>query len=50
MLEEELGAKMELDESGEEVSNRRVMLRAFQKALLNMRALLRRMNGTEKTQ
>lgn len=50
VLEEELGAKMEPNESGGEDSNGRVMLRAFQKAVLNLRALLRRMNGTEKMQ
>jgi hypothetical protein len=50
VLEEELGAKMEPDESGGEDSNGRVMLRAFQKAVLNLRALLKRMNGKEKMQ
>jgi hypothetical protein len=50
VLEEELGAKMEPDESGGEESNGRVVLRAFQKAVLNLRALLRRMNGKEKGQ
>jgi hypothetical protein len=49
VLEGELGAKMGPDESGGEDSNGRVMLRAFQKAVLNLRALLR-MNGTEKMQ
>jgi len=50
VLEEELGAKMEPDESDGEESNGRVMLRAFQKAVLNLRALLGRKNGKEKRQ
>ncbi|PMD20688.1 hypothetical protein NA56DRAFT_573765 [Hyaloscypha hepaticicola] len=50
VLEEELGAKMEPNESGGEDSNGRVMLKAFQKAVLNLRALLKRMNRTEKMQ
>ena len=45
VLEAELGAKMEPDECDWEEWNGRVMLRAFHKAALNLRALLRRMNG-----
>ncbi|PMD67460.1 uncharacterized protein K444DRAFT_16181 [Hyaloscypha bicolor E] len=52
VLEEELSAKMEpVDELGNEGdSNGHLKLRAFQKALQNLRGLLRRTNGKEKLQ
>jgi len=52
VLEEELSAKMEpMDELGNEGdSNGYLMLKAFQKALLNLRGLFRSTNGKEKLQ
>jgi hypothetical protein len=52
VLEEELSANMEsVDELGNEGdSNGHLKLRAFQKALQNLRGLLRRTNGKEKSQ
>lgn len=51
VLEEELSAKMEPEsERSEGNSNGEMMLRAFQKAVLNLRGILRRTNGREKLQ